>query len=157
MYFLAANGDCIVSVLPLNNKCAWLTKAQFKPELVPEELMAQGLTVSSIERSFFVPSIHHILSIPGYILQLTVEDYVQAVRILVSDFRFNMFIICYKRILIAWILIGFIFLISFLFSGLRGIVLFICGIVWLILNAFGIFFCMWFKIKVIPTTKVLFI
>ncbi|KAG1714568.1 N-acetylgalactosamine kinase [Nymphon striatum] len=117
-----ANGDCIVSVLPLNQKCPWMTKAEFKPELVPEELMAQGLT-------------------------LTVEDYVQAMKILVSDFRFNLFIICYKRILIAWILIGFIFLISFLFSGLRGIILFICGIVWLVLNAVGIFFCMWFKIK----------
>lgn len=37
----------IVTLLPVNNKCPWVTKAQFKPELVPEELMAQGLTVSN--------------------------------------------------------------------------------------------------------------
>lgn len=38
----------IVTLLPVNNKCPWVTKAQFKPELVPEELMAQGLTVSDL-------------------------------------------------------------------------------------------------------------
>lgn len=40
------NGDIIVSLLPVNESCAWLTPAVFKPHLVPEELMCSGLTVS---------------------------------------------------------------------------------------------------------------
>jgi hypothetical protein len=30
----------------VNTRLPWITPAQFRPELVPEELMAQGLTVS---------------------------------------------------------------------------------------------------------------
>lgn len=41
-----ANGDTIVTLLPVNTKWPWITPAKFRPELVPEELMAQGLTVS---------------------------------------------------------------------------------------------------------------
>lgn len=41
-----ANGDVIVTLLPINTKWPWITPAIFRPELVPEELMAQGLTVS---------------------------------------------------------------------------------------------------------------
>lgn len=41
-----ANGDVIVTLLPANTKWPWVTPAIFRPELVPEELMAQGLTVS---------------------------------------------------------------------------------------------------------------
>lgn len=41
-----ANGDVIVTLLPANTKWPWITPAIFRPELVPEELMAQGLTVS---------------------------------------------------------------------------------------------------------------
>lgn len=41
-----ANGDVIVTLLPVNTRLPWITPAQFRPELVPEELMAQGLTVS---------------------------------------------------------------------------------------------------------------
>lgn len=40
-----ANGDIIVTLLPVNTKWPWITPAVFRPELVPEELMAQGLTV----------------------------------------------------------------------------------------------------------------
>lgn len=40
-----ANGDIIVTLLPVNTKWPWITPALFRPELVPEELMAQGLTV----------------------------------------------------------------------------------------------------------------
>lgn len=47
MYILCipANGDIIVTLLPVNTRWPWITPAQFRPELVPEELMAQGLTV----------------------------------------------------------------------------------------------------------------
>lgn len=41
----SANGDVIVTLLPINTKWPWITPAIFRPELVPEELMAQGLTV----------------------------------------------------------------------------------------------------------------
>lgn len=43
---IIANGDIIVTLLPVNTRWPWITPAQFRPELVPEELMAQGLTVS---------------------------------------------------------------------------------------------------------------
>lgn len=39
------NGDTIVTLLPINTRWPWITPAKFRPELVPEELMAQGLTV----------------------------------------------------------------------------------------------------------------
>ena len=42
---LIANGDIIVTLYPLNDHCAWITPATFKAHLVPEELMAQPLTV----------------------------------------------------------------------------------------------------------------
>lgn len=42
-----ANGDVIVTLLPINTRWPWITPAVFRPELVPEELMAQGLTVST--------------------------------------------------------------------------------------------------------------
>lgn len=43
--FSLVNGDVVVTLLPVNTKWPWITPAQFRPELVPEELMAQGLTV----------------------------------------------------------------------------------------------------------------
>jgi hypothetical protein len=49
----------IVTLLPLNQSCSWLTPAAFKPELVPEELMAQSLSVSLLEISF-----HSTISLP---------------------------------------------------------------------------------------------
>lgn len=42
---LSENGDTIVTLLPVNTRWPWITAARFRPELVPEELMAQGLTV----------------------------------------------------------------------------------------------------------------
>lgn len=41
-----ANGDVIVTLLPINTRWPWIVPPVFRPELVPEELMAQGLTVS---------------------------------------------------------------------------------------------------------------
>ncbi|XP_072754634.1 uncharacterized protein [Anoplolepis gracilipes] len=117
-----ANGDTIVTLLPVNTKWPWITPAKFRPELVPEELMAQGLT-------------------------LTVEDYVHIMELLVNDVRFNMYNICYKRILVLWIFTAFIVLLGLLFSGVTGLTLFGLGIMWLILNAAAIFFCMFIKIK----------
>lgn len=49
-----ANGDTIVTLLPVNTKWPWITPARFRPELVPEELMAQGLTVCIIYHIFFL-------------------------------------------------------------------------------------------------------
>lgn len=47
-----SNGDIIVTLLPVNTRFPWITPAQFRPELVPEELMAQGLTVSQNSPNF---------------------------------------------------------------------------------------------------------
>lgn len=116
------NGEVIVTLLPVNDSLPWVTPAKFRPELVPEELMAPVLT-------------------------LTVEEYVQTMEKLTKDMRFTIFNICYKRILVIWIVTAFVILLSLLFSGFKGIELFACGVAWLILNAGAIFFCMWIKIK----------
>ncbi|XP_046404550.1 uncharacterized protein LOC124169817 isoform X2 [Ischnura elegans] len=116
------NGDIIVTLLPVNTKWPWITPAQFRPELVPEELMAQGLT-------------------------LTVEDYVSAMETLTNDVRFHAYNACYKRVLVAWICFAFAVLLALLFSGITGLTLFGLGILWLLLNAAAIFLCMWLKIK----------
>ncbi|XP_012278321.1 transmembrane protein 268 isoform X2 [Orussus abietinus] len=117
-----ANGDTIVTLLPVNTRWPWITPAKFRPELVPEELMAQGLT-------------------------LTVEDYVHIMELLVNDVRFNMYNVCYKRILVLWIFTAFVVLLGLLFSGVTGLTLFGLGIMWLVLNAAAIFLCMFVKIK----------
>ncbi|XP_011154407.1 transmembrane protein 268 isoform X2 [Harpegnathos saltator] len=117
-----ANGDTIVTLLPVNTRWPWITPARFRPELVPEELMAQGLT-------------------------LTVEDYVHIMELLVNDVRFNMYNVCYKRILVLWIFTAFVVLLGLLFSGVTGLTLFGLGVMWLILNAAAIFVCMFIKIK----------
>lgn len=52
-YVILANGDIIVTLLPVNTQWPWITPAKFRPELVPEELMAQGLTVSEIHECNF--------------------------------------------------------------------------------------------------------
>ncbi|KAG5675670.1 hypothetical protein PVAND_005557 [Polypedilum vanderplanki] len=116
------NGDVIVTLLPVNEQFPWITPATFRPELVPEELMAQGLT-------------------------LTVEEYVNAMEMLVNDYRFTLYNICYKRVLMLWITLAFIVLLGLLFSGITGILLFSLGVSWLFLNAVAIFFCMWLKMK----------
>lgn len=66
---------------------------------------------------------------------------------LVNDFRFTLYNVCYKRILVVWIVFAFAVLMAMLFSGLKGIALFSIGIVWLFLNAAAIFLCMWLKLR----------
>ncbi|CAH0558296.1 unnamed protein product [Brassicogethes aeneus] len=117
-----SNGDIIVTLLPVNTKLPWITPAQFRPELVPEELMAQGLT-------------------------LTVEEYVQAMELLVNDVRFTMYNVCYKRVLVVWITLAFFVLLGLLFSGLTGLTLFGLGIGWLVMNAAAIFMAMYMKFR----------
>ncbi|ERL95391.1 transmembrane protein 268 isoform X1 [Dendroctonus ponderosae] len=117
-----SNGDIIVTLLPVNSRFPWITPAVFRPELVPEELMAQGLT-------------------------LTVEEYVQAMELLVNDVRFTLYNVCYKRVLVVWITLAFVVLLSLLFSGTNGLTLFGLGIGWLVLNAAAIFLSMYVKFK----------
>lgn len=45
-------------------------------------------------------------------------------------------------------MLGFILLLSLLFSGVRGLPLFLGGLLWLIMNALGIFICVYLKFKV---------
>lgn len=68
-------------------------------------------------------------------------------ELLVNDVRFNMYNICYKRILVLWIFTAFVILLGLLFSGVTGLTLFGLGIMWLVLNAGAIFLCMFIKIK----------
>lgn len=81
------------------------------------------------------------------ILQLTVEEYVQAMELLVNDYRFTLYNICYKRVLVVWITIAFVVLLGLLFSGLTGLPLFGMGVAWLVLNVAAIFLSMWIKFK----------
>ncbi|TRY62889.1 hypothetical protein TCAL_03883 [Tigriopus californicus] len=116
------NGEVIVTLLPVNERFPWVSPAKFRPELVPEELMAPILT-------------------------LTVEEYVNTLEKLTTDMRFILYNIMYKRILVIWIATAFIILLALLFSGYQGVELFACGVLWLIMNASAIFVCMWIKLK----------
>uniref|UniRef100_A0A6P7FYT9 Transmembrane protein 268 n=1 Tax=Diabrotica virgifera virgifera TaxID=50390 RepID=A0A6P7FYT9_DIAVI len=80
-------------------------------------------------------------------IQLTVEEYVQALELLVNDVRFSLYNVCYKRVLVCWITLAFIVLLGLLFSGLQGLLLFGLGIGWLLLNAAAIFLSMYLKFK----------
>lgn len=64
---------------------------------------------------------------------------------LVNDYRFTMYNMCYKRVLMCWITLAFCVLLALLFSGIKGILLFSLGVSWLFLNAVAIFVCMWAK------------
>lgn len=66
---------------------------------------------------------------------------------LVNDVRFTLYNVCYKRVLLVWVIFAFSVLLAFLFSGLKGIALFSLGVGWLFLNAGAIFFCMWLKLR----------
>ena len=44
-HIFSVNGEVIVTLLPVNERLPWVTPAKFRPELVPEELMAPILTV----------------------------------------------------------------------------------------------------------------
>jgi len=116
------NGDVVVTLLPVNERFPWVTPARFRPELVPEELMAPSLS-------------------------LTVEEYVSSLEKLTTDMRFTLYNILYKRILVIWIFSAFMVLIGILFSRQQGLTLFGLGVAWLICNALAIFLCMWVKLK----------
>ena len=47
------------------------------------------------------------------------EEFVQAMEKLTTDMRFTLFNICYKRILVIWIVTAFVILLSLLFSGFQ--------------------------------------
>lgn len=64
-----------------------------------------------------------------------------------NDYRFTLYNVCYKRVLLLWISLAFCVLLGLLFSGVTGILLFSLGVGWLFLNACAIFFCMWIKLK----------
>lgn len=43
----------IVTLLPINTRLPWIVPPVFRPELVPEELMAEGLTVMRFTKFFY--------------------------------------------------------------------------------------------------------
>lgn len=75
------------------------------------------------------------------------EEYVQAMELLVNDVRFTLYNVCYKRVLVVWIALAFTVLLGLLFSGLTGLTLFALGVAWLVLNASAIFLSMWLKFR----------
>ena len=54
IFFSLENGDIIVTLLPVNEELPWISPAKFRPELVPEELMAPVLTVRNLIYLFAV-------------------------------------------------------------------------------------------------------
>lgn len=107
------NGQIIVNIYPVNDSCDWVTPAKFKAHLVPEELMAKSLT-------------------------MTVEDYVNNVRMLINDYRFKCYIIFYKRIVALWATLSVGVLLAILFSGWIGVTLFIAAMSWMLGNCLGL-------------------
>lgn len=83
-----------------------------------------------------------------YDTQLTVEDYVTTMSVLFSDYRFNFYIVFYKRVLGLWISLSILILLCILFSGWVGYPLFIAAMLWLLTNALGIFAAIYIKQKV---------
>ena len=67
---LTANGEVIVTLLPTNEKLPWIMPAKFRPELVPEELMAPVLTVNKVNTRKYSSSIesYSILSMTWIVL-----------------------------------------------------------------------------------------
>lgn len=107
------NGEIIVNIYPLNDSCDWVTPPKFKAHLVPEELMAKCLT-------------------------MTVEDYVNNMRMLVNDYRFKCYTIFYKRIVALWAALSVSILLGILFSGWLGAKLFIAAMSWLLGNCLAL-------------------
>lgn len=68
-------------------------------------------------------------------------------ELLVNDARFTLYNICYKRVLVCWIILAFLVLLALLVSGLTGLTLFSLGVLWLVLNVAAIFVCMWIKLR----------
>jgi hypothetical protein len=67
---------------------------------------------------------------------------------LLNDFRFNLYILFYKRLLVILTAFGFAFLMILLFSGTSGPSLLMGVFFWLMLNSFGFFFTIWLKFRV---------
>lgn len=68
--------------------------------------------------------------------------------VLFSDYRFNFYIIFHRRVLGLWISLSILLLLCLLFSGWTGGPLFTGGMLWLLLNALGIFAAIYVKQKV---------
>ena len=69
---------------------------------------------------------------------------------LIFLFRFLLYNLFYKRILVVWIVTAFIILLGILFGTKKqGLTMFGLGVAWLIMNAAAIFLCMWVKLKVV--------
>jgi hypothetical protein len=64
-------------------------------------------------------------------------------------FRFTLYNVCYKRVLLCWISLAFFVLLGLLFSGIKGVLLFSLAVGWLFLNAVAIFLCMWIKLRIL--------
>lgn len=89
------------------------------------------------------------------LLQLPVEDYVKAMELLTNDFRFRLYTVCYRRLIIAWLILASLVLIGILSSGLKGLVIFAVVLVWLFILGLGVVGCIFGKQYVSDMTELL--
>lgn len=68
---------------------------------------------------------------------------------LVNDYRFNAYIVFYKKVTLIWLTLGFFILFSLLFSNAEGVILFFGMLIWILINAFGFLLTWWLKIKML--------
>ncbi|GAU97814.1 hypothetical protein RvY_09045 [Ramazzottius varieornatus] len=115
------NGKVLTTLKPANERCAWITPPVYHPEMVPQRV--------------------------ADFLQVPLEDYVICLEVLVKDYRFRIFAVLYKRLIGIWLLLTVIVLLVLLFTGLRGINLFVAGLIWLIVAGTGMCFCLYAKKK----------
>lgn len=116
------NGKVLTTLKPVNERCAWITPPVYHPEMVPQRV--------------------------AEFLQVPLEDYVTCLEMLVKDYRFRIHTVLYKRLIGIWLLITVVVLLVLLFTGLRGINLFVAGLIWLIIAGSGMCFCLYAKKKI---------
>uniref|UniRef100_A0A5S6R1N2 Caveolin n=1 Tax=Trichuris muris TaxID=70415 RepID=A0A5S6R1N2_TRIMR len=107
------NGMTITTVSPVSGKCGVFSVATFDPRRIPKAIISENV-------------------------QITVEDYVDAMKRLIGDSRFRVYRICHQRVVLAWILCGFLLMGLLLVCGAYGITLFALIVAWMILMCIGV-------------------
>ncbi|XP_055335507.1 protein transport protein Sec31A-like [Paramacrobiotus metropolitanus] len=117
----AENGKVLTTLKATNEKWEWVTPPVYHPEMVPQKVVN--------------------------VLQIPLEDYVMCLDVLVTNYRFRTYVILYKRVIGIWLFITLVVLLALLFSGLRGLSLFVAGLLWLIFSGLGMCLCLYGKKK----------
>ena len=70
-------------------------------------------------------------------------------QMLINDYRFNLYIVFYKKVTLIWLTLGFCILFSLLFSNAEGLILFFGILIWIFINAFSFLLTCLFKTKML--------